>query len=160
MGTPRTQRLIALCFALVALALCLRRNYLWGQLVDSAFAAQPSTGFEDYRSTAVYHVPWVRMAVPLLINVAFVWMPWLIGNIISSTALLWTGYIYTVWAKSLLEINTALASGDSKLDALAWEFYEPHWHDVAVLLLVGSLLVWQILQLAVRFRRPRNQKGA
>lgn len=109
---------------------------------------------------AVYHVPWVRMPAPLLINVAFVWMPWLVGKIISSTALLWTGYIYTVWAKSLLETSTALVSGDSKLDALAWQFYGLHWVDVVVLLLVGTLLIWQILQLAVRFRRPRNQKGA
>jgi hypothetical protein len=144
------ERILVTATALAALLLWLRREFLWEQHVNAAVGV--ASGFDVYRSTAVYHTPWVRMGLPLVINAAFIWMPWLIGNLVSSAAMLWVAAIYVRWAMDAISVRAKLAAGDTRLHFPAWDFWAPKWHDALVLILIVVLLIWELSILASRFR--------
>ena len=85
---------------LLACILSIRRNYLWYQFAALQSSSPPSSEawFNLFESTAIYHTPWARMLLPLLINAAFVWAPWLGTRFISLLSLFWVSYIYVIWS--------------------------------------------------------------
>lgn len=142
---------------LAALLLSVRRNALWSQYVASLPSV--SSGFDVLRSTAVYHAPWVKMPLPLLITAAFVWTRWLVGQIVSLAGLLWLAGMYFVWLLDRTEIHRKMADGDLRLDPSALVFYEVKWHDVSILVLTMIILVYQLKALVGRLRRSGSNEG-
>jgi len=95
---------------LVAVLLCVRRNFLWEQFLSSRPPVE--NGFNIYRSTATYHVPWSKMLVPLLINALSDWSKKLVARVLSILILVWVLSIYVSWINDKNNIEELRNSND------------------------------------------------
>src|SRR5215831_6408354 len=86
------------------------------------------------------------MVLPLAINATIIWMRTLTGLMVSILALLWVALIYGAWFLHTVMIESQMSTGE--YPKFRWYtstlgLSGASWHDIVILVITASLVVWQ-----------------